>query len=109
MNGDIVMFGKDKKKKKKKKQPIEKFISLTANGQDVEAINFSLCKNPDNSPRLEVRTKDVAEQLHYQHVDFEMKTNLKLVKVGANFKEAISEKHFKVYIFDIDSYEQFFI
>ena len=103
------MFGKDKKKAKKKKQPIEKFISLTANGAPVEAINFSLCKNPDNTPRLEVRTQDVAPALHYEHVDFELKTNLKLVKVGGNFKEAVSEKRFKVYIFDIDSYEQFFI
>ena len=103
------MFDKLKIKKKKKKRPMEKFISLTANGVNVDAINFSLCKNPDDTPRLEVRTKDVAEALHYEHVDFEMKTNLKLVKVGANFKEAISEKHFKLYIFDIDSYEQYFI
>ena len=88
---------------------MEKFISLTANGVPVDAINFSLCKNQDDTPRLEVRTKDVAEALHYDHVDFEMKTNIKLVKVGANFKEAISEKHFKLYIFDIDNYEQFFI
>ena len=103
------MFDKLKKKKKKKKRPMEKFISLTANGENVDAINFSLCKNPDDTPRLEVRTKDVAEALHYEHVDFEMKTNLKLVKVGAKFKEAISEKHFKLYVFDIDSYEQYFI
>ena len=103
------MFGKNKKKTKKKKRPMEKFISLTANGVPVDAINFSLCKNQDDTPRLEVRTKDVAEALHYDHVDFEMKTNIKLVKVGANFKEAISEKHFKLYIFDIDNYEQFFI
>lgn len=102
----MMMFGK---KKKKKKPPVEKFVSLTANGTPVEAINFSLCKNPDDTPRLEVRTKDVAEALHYSHVDFELKTNLKLVKVGGNFKEAMNEKHFKVYIFDVDSYEQFFI
>ena len=103
------MFEKLKKKKKKKKQPIEKFISLTANGAPVEAINFALCKNPDNTPRLEVRTKDVAEAMHYEHVDFELKTNLKLVKVGAKFREAINEKHWKLYVFDVEAYEQFFI
>ena len=103
------MFEKLKEKKKKKKQPTEKFISLKANGVPVEAINFSLCKNPDNTPRLEIRTKDVAEALHYEHVDFELKTNLKLVKVGAKFREAMNEKHFKLYIFDVESYEQFFI
>ena len=103
------MFEKLKKRKKKKKQPVEKFLSLTANGVTVEAINFSLCKNPDNTPRLEIRTKDVAEALHYEHVDFELKTNLKLIKVGAAFKEAVNEKQFKLYIFNVESYEQFFI
>ena len=103
------MFEKWKKKKKKKKQPVEKFLSLTANGTPVEAINFALCKNPDNTPRLEIRTKDVAEALHYEHVDFELKTNLKLVKVGAKFREAMNEKQFKLYVFDVESYEQFFI
>ena len=102
------MFGKDKKKKKKK-LPREQFVSLTANGEPVEAINFALLKNPDGTPRLEVRTKDVQEAMHYDHVDFEMKTNLKLLKVGASFKEARNEKAFKVYVFTVDSYEQFFI
>jgi hypothetical protein len=104
------MFEKLKnRKKKKKKQRPEKFQSLTANGVAVEAINFAICKNPDDTARLEVRTKDVAEALHYDHVDFELKTNLKKINVGAKFKEAISEKHFKLYIFQIESYEQFFI
>ena len=103
------MFEKLKDRKKKKKQPVEKFLSLKANGVPVEAINFSLCRNPDNTPRLEVRTKDVAEALHYSHVDFELRTNLKLVKVGGAFKEARNEKQFKLYIFDVESYEQFFI
>ena len=97
------------KKKKKKKMPREQFQSLTANGVTVQAINFALLKNPDGTPRLEVRTKDVQEAMHYDHVDFEMKTNLKLLKVGAIFKEARSEKAFKVYVFQVDSYEQFFI
>ena len=102
------MFDKFKKKKKKKQQT-EKFQSLTANGVAVQAINFSICKNKDGTPRLEVRTPDVAEALHYSHIDFELRTNLKLVKVGANFKEAMNEKRFKVYVFDIDNYEQYFI
>ena len=103
------MFDKLKKKKKKKKRPMEKFISLTANGVNVDAINFSLCKNPDDTPRLEVRTKDVAEALHYEHVDFELKTTNKMIRVAAAFKEAKSEKHSKLYIFDIEDYHQFFI
>lgn len=102
------MFGK-KKKEKKKKTPAERFLSLKANGVDVEAINFSLTRNEDGSPRLEVRTKDVCEALHYSHIDFELKTSVKLLKVGANFKEAVNEKHFKLYIFDVDDYSQFYI
>ncbi len=103
------MFDKLKKKQKKKRQPVEKFLSLKANGVTVEAINFALCKNPDNTPRLEIRTKDVAEAMHYEHVDFELKTNVKLIKVGAKFKEAVNEKQFKLYVFDVETYEQFFI
>ncbi len=102
------MFGK-KKKEKKKKTPSERFLSLKANGVDIEAINFSLTRNADDSPRLEVRTKDVCEALHYEHIDFELKTSVKLIKVGANFKEAVNEKHFKLYIFDVDDYNQFYI
>ena len=103
------MFDKLKKKQKKKRQPVEKFLSLKANGVTVEAINFALCKNPDGTPRLEIRTPDVAEAMHYEHVDFELKTNVKLIKVGAKFKEAINEKRFKLYVFDVETYEQFFI
>ena len=103
------MFGKGKKSKKKKKQRSETFLSLTANGKEVIALNFTLAKDPDGSPRLEVRTPDVCEALHYSHVDFELKTNLKLLRVSANFREAISEKRFKVYVFDVEDYEQFYI
>jgi len=103
------MFSKLKEKKKKKKQRPEQFLSLKANGVAVEAINFALCRNPDNTPRLEIRTKDVAEALHYDHVDFELKTNLKMIKVGGNFREAMNQKQFKLYIFDVDNYEQFYI
>lgn len=102
------MFGK-KKDKKKKKVPIERFLSLKANGVEVDAINFSLNKDEDGSPRLEVRTRDVCESLHYEHIDFELKTSLKMLNVKAAFKEAISEKHFKVYIFSVEDFSQFYI
>ncbi len=102
------MFGK-KKKEKKKKTPPEKFLSLTANGVQVEAINFSLTRNEDGTPRLEVRTRDVCEALHYSHIDFELKTSVKMLKIGAAFKEAQNEKRFKLYIFDVDDYSQFYI
>ncbi len=103
------MFGKKKKDKKKKKQPAERFISLKANGTEIPAINFSLSKNDDGSPRLEVRTVDVTEALHYEHIDFELKTSVKMLKIGASFKEAVNEKRFKVYIFDVDDFSQFYI
>ncbi len=103
-----MLFGK-KKDKKKKKVPTERFLSLKANGVQVEAINFSLTKDKDGTPRLEVRTRDVCETLHYQHIDFELKTSVKMLKVGASFREAINEKNFKVYVFDIDDFSQFYI
>lgn len=103
------MFGKKKKDKKKKGTPTEKFLSLTANGVQMEAINFFLTRSEDGSPRLEVRTKDECPAMHYSHVDFELKTNVKMVRVSAEFKEAKAEKHYKLYIFDISDYSQFFI
>ena len=102
------MFGK-KKKDKKKKQPPERFESLSANGTPVEAINFTLRRAEDGSPRLEVRTPDVAEALHYDEVDFELKTNLKMIRVKGRFLEAANEKKFKLYVFEILDYAQFFI
>lgn len=96
-------------KKKKKKTPPEIMQSLKANGVEIEAINFSLNKNPDGTPRLEVRTRDVCEALHYEHIDFELRTSLKLLKVGGKFREAINEKRFKLYVFDVDDFNQFFI
>lgn len=103
------MFGIKKDKKKKKKMPVEKFLSLKANDAEVEAINFSLNKNDDGSPRLEVRTRDVCEALHYDEVSFELKTSVKMLRIKAKFKEAISEKHFKLYVFDVEDYNQFYI
>ena len=105
----MPFWDKLKSKKKKKKIPTERFLSLKANDVPVEAINFSLTKNADGSPRLEVRTRDVCEALHYEHIDFELKTNIKLLKVGAVFKEAMNEKSFKVYVFDVDDFSQFYI
>lgn len=102
------MFGK-KKNKKKKGTPTEKFVSLTANGVPMEAINFFLTREEDGTPRLEVRTKDVCEAMHYSEVDFDLKTNVKQVKVKAEFKEAKEEKHSKLYIFKVTDYSQFFI
>lgn len=105
---DKIKEKKDKRKKKKK-LPVERFISLKANDVEVDAINFSLNKNDDGSPRLEVRTRDVCEALHYEHVDFELKTSVKMLRVKAAFKEAVNEKHFKLYIFDVEDYNQFYI
>lgn len=102
------MFGK-KKKDKKKKQPAEKFVSLTANGAEVTAINFTLHRDEDGEPRLYVRTPDVAEALHYEHVDFELKTTNKMIRVAGKFKEAKNEKKWKLYVFDIEDYNQYFI
>ena len=103
-----MLFGK-LKNKKKKKVPTERFVSLKANDVQVDAINFSLTKDKEGNPRLEVRTRDVCETLHYQHIDFELKTSVKMLKVGAAFKEAINEKNFKVYVFDVDDFSQFYI
>ena len=104
---DFKKFGK--KKDKKKKQVTEKFVSLTANGAEVAAINFSLKKDDDGEPRLYVLTPDVAEALHYEHVDFELKTTNKMIRVSAKFKDARNEKKYKLYIFDIEDYNQYFI
>ena len=103
-----MLFWK-KKKDKKKKVPTERFLSLKANDAPVAAINFSLTKNQDGSPRLEIRTRDVCEALHYEHIDFDLKTSLKQIKVKATFQEAINEKSFKVYVFSVVDYSQFYI
>lgn len=101
------MFGR--LKKKKNKTPIEAFSSLTANGVNVEAINVSLHNDKEGTPHLEIRTPDVCEALHYDEVDFVLKTNLKQIDVKGKFKEAINEKHFKLYIFDVEDYNLYYI
>ncbi|MBQ2759108.1 MAG: hypothetical protein IJE93_05010 [Clostridia bacterium] len=98
-----------KKKKKEKSRPRETFLSLSANEVDVKAINFAITKDENGEPQLEVRTVDVCEALHYEHIDFELKTSLKMVRVKAKFKKAINEKRFKVYVFEIEDYNQYFI
>lgn len=102
------MFGL-KKRDKKKKKPVERIASLTANGTPIEAINFALTKDKDGTPRLEVRTADVCEALHFDTVDFVLKTTGKMVNVKAAFREAKSEKHYKLYIFDINDLNQYYI
>ena len=52
---------------------------------------------------------DVAEALHYEHVDFELKTTNKMIRVAAKFKEARNEKKWKLYVFDIEDYNQYYI
>lgn len=98
-----------RKKKRKEKAPIEIFSTLTANGVNIEAVNFSLHKDKNSVPKLEVRTKDICEALHYEKVDFILKTSIKQVNVKAVFDKAVSEKHFKLYTFDIEAYSQFYI
>lgn len=103
------MFGKKKKDKKKKGTPTERFLSLSANGVSMEAINFFLKRGEDGTPLLEVRTREACEAMHYSTVDFELKTNVKMVRVSAEFMDAKSEKHCKLYTFKVKDYSQFFI
>lgn len=102
------MFGFKKKKKKKKVKP-EQFVSLKANGEAIKAYNFALLHDDDGTPRLEVRTPDVCEALHYDEIDFEMKTSNKCINVRGKFREAQSEKKFKIYVFDVEDFNQFYI
>lgn len=98
-----------KKKKKEKSRQRETFLSLSANEVEVKAINFAITKDENGEPQLEVRTADVCEALHYEHIDFELKTSLKMIRVKAKFKKAMNEKRFKVYVFEIEDYNQYFI
>lgn len=100
-------FKKDDKKKKNQKPEI--FVSLTANGTPVQAINFELTHTNEGEPVLNVRTKDVCEPLHFSEIDFDLKTNLKQVQVKATFREAKNEKKFKLYVFNVLDVKQFFI
>lgn len=100
------MFGK---KKKKQKQKPEVFVSLEANGVSIEAINFATTKDSDGNPIVNVVTKDVCPALHYDTVDFVMKTTTKQINVSARFRGARDEKKFKVYTFDLDDYNQYYI
>ena len=90
-----MLFGK-KKDKKKKKVPTERFLSLKANDVQVDAINFSLTKDKEGNPRLEVRTRDVCEALHYSHIDFELKTSVLygiLQKLIVQFSQTFQAKY----------------
>lgn len=105
------MFEKIKKRRenKKKRKPPERFLSLTANGKSIPAVNFAMAHDEDGTPRLDVVTREVCEDLHYDTVDFVMKTNTKQIDVSARFRSARDEKKFKVYTFDVDDYNQYFI
>ncbi len=72
------------------------------NDVQIETINFSLTRNEDDFPGLEVQTKDVCEALNYEQIDFELKTSVKMLRITAKFKAAINEKHFKLYVFDVE-------
>lgn len=106
---DKLKKKREEKKKKKKANAPEMMKSLKANGVEIEVINFSLNRAPDGTPMLEVRTRDVCEALHYEHVSFQLETSLKRIDVGGKFKEATSEKRFKVYFFEVDDYNQYYI
>ncbi len=97
-----------KKDKKKKKGP-ERFEELKANGKVISAINFSIRKDGEDSARIEIITPDVCEDLHYDEVNFDLKTGNKLLKVNGTFLEARDEKRFKVYFFKVVGYEQFYV
>ncbi|MBQ6863369.1 MAG: hypothetical protein IJO14_03925 [Clostridia bacterium] len=108
------MFEKIKKKREKKKQlknrKTEKFISLTANGEEAPIINFEILKDDNEEVILKIHTKGETPQLHYQTVDFELKTDKKMLRVKASFKGASNLKNdFKEYLFTVEDYQQFFI
>lgn len=84
-------------------------MSLTANGVEVPAINFAMTHDEEENPIINVVTVDVCEQLHYDTIDFVMKTTNKQIDVKCRFREARSEKKFKIYIFDVDDYHQYYI
>ncbi len=98
-----------KKKNKKKKPAREQFEELKANGEVIAAINFAIRKNEDDTARIEIVTPDVCEKLHYDEVNFELKSGNKLLKLGGTFKEARDENRFKVYIFTVTSFEQYYV
>lgn len=108
------MFEKIKKKREKKKQlknrKTEKFVSLTANGEEAPVINFEILKDDNEDVVLKIHTKGEAPQLHYQTIDFELKTDKKMLRVKASFKSAANLKNdYKEYLFLVEDYQQFFI
>lgn len=108
------MFDKLKKKREKKKQlknrKTEKFISLTANGVDAPIINFEILKDDNDEVILKILTKGETPQLHYQTVDFELKTDKKMLRVKSSFRGASNLKNdYKEYRFTVEDYQQFFI
>ncbi len=108
------MFDKLKKKREKKKQQknkkTERFLSLTANGVEAPIINFEIMKDEQEEVILRIITKGEVEQLHYQTIDFELKTDKKMIRVKSSFQKAANLKNdYKEYRFTVEDYQQFFI
>lgn len=108
------MFDKLKKKREQKKQlknrKTERFVSLTANGIEAPIINFEIMKDDEGEPYVRIISKGEVEQLHYQTIDFELKTDKKMIRVKSSFKGASNLKNdFKEYRFTVEDYQQFFI
>lgn len=102
------MFSFNRKKRKNKKEP-EVYSSLTANGVDIEALNISMQTDKNGTHLLYVYTKGVCEALHFSEVDFVLKTKLKQINIKGVFDKAADEKRFKLYIFKVLDYNQFYI
>ena len=108
------MFDKLKKKREQKKQQknkkTERFLSLTANGVEAPIINFEIMKDEQEEVILRILTKGEVQQLHYQNIDFELKTDKKMLRVKSTFQKAANLKNdYKEYRFLVDDYQQFFI
>ena len=97
-------------KKKNKEKKTERFVSLTANGVEAPVLNFEITRGEDKQVLLVIHTKGAVEQLHYETIDFELKTDKKMVRVNGTFREASNvRKEFKRYIFLVNDYSQFYI
>ena len=73
----------------------------------------NLCRSVSDiveSHRLEKEKSFYLEKIErYSIMLNELKTSLKMIRVKGKFLEAISEKRFKLYRFEILDYSQFFI
>ncbi|MCR5041214.1 MAG: hypothetical protein K6C36_03815 [Clostridia bacterium] len=97
-----------KKKKKNKKADREIFKSLTANGVEVPVMDLQITKDDEGEPIIKLICREAIEALHFDEIDFVMKTDKKCLKLGGAFRDAYPIKKFKVYVFDLTNYEQYF-